>query len=52
MPKVYRTELINELPLIYQGKVRDCFAIDDDHMLIVASDRLSAFDEDHWLVER
>ncbi|MGD9021338.1 MAG: phosphoribosylaminoimidazolesuccinocarboxamide synthase [Lysobacterales bacterium] len=32
------------LPLIHQGKVRDSFALDDDHMLIVASDRLSAFD--------
>jgi phosphoribosylaminoimidazole-succinocarboxamide synthase len=30
--------------LIHQGKVRDSFAIDDEHMLIVASDRLSAFD--------
>lgn len=44
MPGIYQAELITELPLIYQGKVRDCFAIDDDHMLIVASDRLSAFD--------
>jgi phosphoribosylaminoimidazole-succinocarboxamide synthase len=32
------------LQLIHQGKVRDSFAIDDDLMLIVASDRLSAFD--------
>ena len=32
------------LNLIYRGKVRDVYAIDDDHMLIVASDRLSAFD--------
>jgi len=30
--------------LIHQGKVRDSFALDDTHMLIVASDRLSAFD--------
>jgi len=30
--------------LIHRGKVRDSFAIDDEHMLIVASDRLSAFD--------
>jgi phosphoribosylaminoimidazole-succinocarboxamide synthase len=36
--------MLNMLPLIHQGKVRDCFAVDDDHMLIVASDRLSAFD--------
>ena len=32
------------LPLIHQGKVRDIFDIDRDNMLIVASDRLSAFD--------
>ncbi|HKX54799.1 MAG TPA: phosphoribosylaminoimidazolesuccinocarboxamide synthase [Xanthomonadales bacterium] len=36
--------MISSLPLIHQGKVRDSFAIDDDLMLIVASDRLSAFD--------
>ena len=40
----YATDMLNMLPLIHQGKVRDCFAVDDDHMLIVASDRLSAFD--------
>jgi phosphoribosylaminoimidazole-succinocarboxamide synthase len=40
----YTTDMLSSLPLIHQGKVRDCFAIDDDHMLIVASDRLSAFD--------
>ena len=32
------------LTLIHQGKVRDIYAIDNDYMLIVASDRLSAFD--------
>jgi len=35
---------LSHLELIYRGKVRDVYAIDDDHMLIVASDRLSAFD--------
>ncbi len=40
----YRTELVTGLDLIHQGKVRDLFRIDDEHMLIVASDRLSAFD--------
>jgi phosphoribosylaminoimidazole-succinocarboxamide synthase len=35
---------MTQYPLIHQGKVRDSFAIDDKHMLIVASDRLSAFD--------
>jgi len=36
--------MLDMLPLIHQGKVRDSFALDDDHMMIVASDRLSAFD--------
>jgi phosphoribosylaminoimidazole-succinocarboxamide synthase len=40
----YDASLVTQYPLIHQGKVRDSFAIDDDHMLIVASDRLSAFD--------
>ena len=41
---VYDAKRVTRYPLIHQGKVRDSFAIDDDHMLIVASDRLSAFD--------
>ena len=32
------------LELLNRGKVRDIYAVDDDHMLIVTSDRLSAFD--------
>jgi phosphoribosylaminoimidazole-succinocarboxamide synthase len=36
--------MLSMLPLIHQGKVRDSFALDEDHMMIVASDRLSAFD--------
>ena len=37
---------MNPLPLkkIYSGKVRDLYEIDADTMLIVATDRLSAFD--------
>ncbi len=35
---------IEQLELIARGKVRDIYAIDDQHMLIVATDRLSAFD--------
>lgn len=35
---------IKSLRLINQGKVRDIYDIDDKHMLLVASDRLSAFD--------
>ncbi len=44
MVNSYSTDMISFLPLIHQGKVRDSFALDEDHMLIVASDRLSAFD--------
>ena len=32
------------LPLVARGKVRDVYAVDDDHLLLVASDRLSAYD--------
>ncbi|MEN1728663.1 MAG: phosphoribosylaminoimidazolesuccinocarboxamide synthase, partial [Pseudomonadota bacterium] len=32
------------LELIHQGKVRDIYAVDNERLLIVASDRLSAFD--------
>ncbi len=35
---------ITSLPLIHKGKVRDIYAIDDKRMLIVTTDRLSAFD--------
>lgn len=35
---------LQSLELMNRGKVRDMYAIDDAHMLIVASDRLSAFD--------
>ncbi len=35
---------IQSLPLIHKGKVRDIYAVDDKRMLIVTSDRLSAFD--------
>jgi phosphoribosylaminoimidazole-succinocarboxamide synthase len=35
---------INSLPLLGRGKVRDNYAVGDDKILIVTSDRLSAFD--------
>ncbi|MGA7181013.1 MAG: phosphoribosylaminoimidazolesuccinocarboxamide synthase [Thiobacillaceae bacterium] len=35
---------IKSLPLISKGKVRDIYAIDDKRLLIVTTDRLSAFD--------
>ena len=40
---LYRSEL-RQLPLIGQGKVRDIYAVGDEHLLIVTTDRLSAFD--------
>jgi phosphoribosylaminoimidazole-succinocarboxamide synthase len=36
--------VIPELPLIARGKVRDIYGVDDDHLLIVTTDRLSAYD--------
>ncbi len=42
MRPVLQTNL--SLPLLHSGKVRDIFDIDDETMLIVATDRLSAFD--------
>jgi phosphoribosylaminoimidazole-succinocarboxamide synthase len=35
---------LRSLPLLHRGKVRDNYAIGSDRLLIVASDRLSAFD--------
>ena len=35
---------IKSLPFVYRGKVRDTYAVGDDKLLIVTSDRLSAFD--------
>lgn len=32
------------LPLLHRGKVRDIYDVDSDHLLIVATDRVSAFD--------
>lgn len=40
----YHADMITSLPLVHQGKVRDCFAVGENHLLMVASDRLSAFD--------
>jgi phosphoribosylaminoimidazole-succinocarboxamide synthase len=33
-----------ELKLVKRGKVRDVYAVDDDHLLVAATDRISAFD--------
>ena len=35
---------IHSLPLLARGKVRDNYAVGDDRLLMIASDRLSAFD--------
>ena len=32
------------LPLVHRGKVRETYAVDDRHLILVATDRLSAFD--------
>jgi phosphoribosylaminoimidazole-succinocarboxamide synthase len=40
---LFQSELTS-LELIGRGKVRDLYAIDDDHLMIVTTDRLSAFD--------
>jgi phosphoribosylaminoimidazole-succinocarboxamide synthase len=40
---LYQTS-IKSLPLVYRGKVRDSYAVGDDKLLIVTTDRLSAFD--------
>jgi phosphoribosylaminoimidazole-succinocarboxamide synthase len=40
---LYRTH-IKSLPLLHKGKVRDIYDIDERHMLIVTTDRISAFD--------
>src|SRR5277367_5911784 len=35
---------LRSLKKIHQGKVRDIYDVDPEHLLIVATDRLSAFD--------
>ncbi len=44
IPEALFESRIESLPLIQRGKVRDIYAVDDRHMLIVTTDRLSAFD--------
>ncbi|HMX22194.1 MAG TPA: phosphoribosylaminoimidazolesuccinocarboxamide synthase, partial [Accumulibacter sp.] len=43
MPALFEST-IESLPLVGRGKVRDIYAVDTDKLLIVTSDRLSAFD--------
>ena len=35
---------ISSLPLLQRGKVRDVYAVGDDHLLMIATDRVSAYD--------
>ncbi|HEY5632676.1 MAG TPA: phosphoribosylaminoimidazolesuccinocarboxamide synthase [Burkholderiaceae bacterium] len=42
-PTVYQSN-IRSLPLVARGKVRDIYAVGEDKLLIVTTDRLSAFD--------
>jgi phosphoribosylaminoimidazole-succinocarboxamide synthase len=35
---------LRSLPLLHRGKVRDLYAIDDERLLVIQTDRLSAFD--------
>ena len=35
---------VKSLPLLARGKVRDVYAVGDEHLLMVTTDRLSAFD--------
>ncbi|MGJ8668116.1 MAG: phosphoribosylaminoimidazolesuccinocarboxamide synthase [Oceanococcus sp.] len=44
MTQAVHTSDITHLPLLNRGKVRDIYAVGDEHLLIVTSDRLSAFD--------
>ena len=44
MSKALHTTHIRSLKLLHKGKVRDIYDIDDRHMLIVTTDRISAFD--------
>jgi len=44
MSATLHTSHIKSLPLLHNGKVRDIYDIDENHMLIVTTDRISAFD--------
>ncbi|WP_031408812.1 phosphoribosylaminoimidazolesuccinocarboxamide synthase [Thiomonas sp. FB-Cd] len=44
MPPALLTTSITSLPLVSRGKVRDNYAVGDDLLLMVATDRISAFD--------
>ncbi len=41
---ITKIDVQGKLPKVASGKVRDLFAVDDDTLLFVASDRISAYD--------
>ena len=44
MKNILHTSNIKSLKKIYQGKVRDIYEVDRDHLLIISTDRVSVFD--------
>jgi len=44
MKNILHTSNIKSLKKIYQGKVRDVYEVDHDHLLIISTDRVSVFD--------
>jgi phosphoribosylaminoimidazole-succinocarboxamide synthase len=44
MSKTLLQSDVKSLPFLHRGKVRDIYAVDDDKLLVVQTDRLSAFD--------
>ena len=44
MKNILHTSNIKSLKKIYQGKVRDVYEVDRDHLLIISTDRVSVFD--------
>ena len=44
MTQALHTTSITSLPLLSRGKVRDVYAVGDDQLLMITSDRISAFD--------
>jgi phosphoribosylaminoimidazole-succinocarboxamide synthase len=43
MSGILKTNLTS-LPFLHRGKVRDIYAVGDDHLLVIQTDRISAFD--------
>jgi phosphoribosylaminoimidazole-succinocarboxamide synthase len=41
---IVNVDIQGQLPKVASGKVRDLYAVDDETLLFVASDRISAYD--------